>query len=119
MVKFQYDNFVKSEQSLAVIPIYPVGRWNVISNKDEEEIDTMRPVKLELKTNPSSPDSVKYACSFQVFSTGTPEQFCRWQDDSQKVYKGLGLTTGPSQVGMVKHLLAEKSEDVFTTYFEE
>ena len=114
-MKFGQESADYSQQALAVIPVYPVSRWNVKS-KDGEDSDALRPVKLELKTNPSSTDAVKYACWFQVFSTGTPEQFCRWQDDLQTVYRGLGLTSGPAQVGMVRHLLGGKAEDVFSGF---
>ena len=114
-MKLNFARFETSQEGLAAVPMYPIAKWNVKdSDKDE---GTFRTVKLELRTNPTASDSVKFSSYFKVFENGTPEQWCRWREDLAKVFKGLNLNTGPNQIGMVRHLLAGQALDTFSEYF--
>jgi hypothetical protein len=63
-------------------------------------------VKLDLRTEPTVCDSPKFSQYFKVFKHRTPEQWCRWNKDFAMVCKGLNLTDGANQIGMmVQHLL--------------
>ena len=112
-MKLSFENFEKSQQQQVAIPLTPIAKWNVRDSDLDEYFHSM---KLELKTNPSSTDSVKFSSYFKVFENGTPEQWCRWCEDLKTVNTSLNLTTGPNQAGMVKHLLAGKALDTFSAY---
>ena len=96
-MRLNYENFDHAQQALAAILLYPIATW---SSRDEEPENTFRSVKLELKTNPTSNDSVKFSSYFKVFENGTPEHWCRWRDDLKIVFRSLNLTSGPNQVGI-------------------
>ena len=91
--------FETAQQGLASIPLFPIMKWN--TKESNEGDSTFRTVKLELKTNPTSNDSVKFSSYFKVFENGTAEQWCRWREDLATVFKGLNLVTGPNQIRMV------------------
>ena len=112
-MRLNYDKFEKAQQQLASIPLYPIAKWNA---KDDDET-AFRSVKLDLKTNPSSVASAKFSSYFKVFEGGTAEQWCRWREDLETVFKGLALTTGPSQAGMIRHLLGGQARDTFNEFF--
>ena len=65
-------HFEAAQQGLASIPLFPVAKWN--AKESDEGDSTFRTVKLELKTNPTSNDSVKFSSYFKVFENGTAEQ---------------------------------------------
>ena len=115
-------SFEKFQQSLAAIPIYPICYWNAGGSDGEDK--EFRVVKLEMKINPDSKEKssddkeeTKFGAYFRVFEAGTPEQWCRWRDDLIQVFKGLGLTKGANQLGMVKHLLAGAPLDAVNEFF--
>ena len=110
-------HFEATQQGLASIPMYPILKWN--AKEGETDDLKFRTVKLELKTNPTAADSVKFSSYFKVFENGTAEQWCRWREDLATVFKGLNLTTGPNQIGMVWHILGGQALDTFNLYFRE
>ena len=112
-MRLNFERFEKSQQALASIPLYPIAKWNA---KDEEE-SAFRSVKLDLKTNPSAASSAKFSSYFKVFEHGTPEQWCRWREDLETVFKGLALITGSAQAGMIRHLLGGQARDTFNEFF--
>ena len=113
-MKLNFERFEKAQQQLASISIYPIAKWNV---KDGDE-SAFRSVKLDLRTNPASDTSPKFSSYFKVFESGTPEQWCRWREDLTTVFRGLALTTGPTQAGMIRHLLNGQARDTFNEFFE-
>ena len=112
-MRLNFERFDKAQQQLASIPLYPITKWNA---KDDDE-SAFRSVKLDLKTNPSAVSSAKFSSYFKVFESGTPEQWCRWREDLETVFKGLALTNGPTQAGMIRHLLSGQARDNFNEYF--
>jgi hypothetical protein len=109
--------FEMAQQSLASIPMYPIAKWNA---KDVDADETaFRTIKLELRTNPTDPNSVKFSSFFKVFEHGTPEQWCRWREDLETVFKGLNLQAGSGKIGMVRHLLGGQALDTFNQCFED
>jgi hypothetical protein len=115
-MKLNFENYERAQQALSAIPLYPIATW---SARDDEAEHSFRSVKLELKTNPTAADSVKFSSYFKVFENGTSEQWCRWRDDLTIVFRGLNLTTGPNQVGIVRHLMSGQALDIFNSYFSE
>jgi hypothetical protein len=115
-MKLNFENFERAQQALAAIPLFPIATW---SSRDDETELSFRSVKLELKTNPTSNDSVKFSSYFKVFENGTSEQWCRWRDDLTIVFRGLNLTSGPNQIGIVRHLMSGQALDIFNSYFSE
>jgi hypothetical protein len=114
-MRLSFARFDSAQQGLASIPLFPIAKWNV---KDGDADDSaFRTIKLDLKTDPLSEKSVKFSSYFKVFENGTPEQWCRWRDDLATVFKGLGLSTGANQIGMVRHLLGGQALDTFNMYF--
>ena len=114
-MRLNYENFDRAQQALSAIPLYPIATW---SSRDEETENAFRSVKLELKTNPTAVDSVKFSSYFKVFENGTPEQWCRWRDDLKIIFRGLNLSSGPNQCGMVRHLMSGQALDIFNSYFD-
>ena len=112
-MRLNFECFEKAQQQLASIPLYPITKWNA---KDDDE-SSFRSVKLDLKTNPLSVSLAKFSSYFKVFESGTPEQWCRWREDLETVFKGLALTTGPAQAGMIRHLLGGQARDNFNEFF--
>ena len=112
-MRLSFSRFEQAQQALGSIPLYPLAKWNV---KDDDDT-SFRAVKLDLKTNPADNNSAKFSLYFKVFESGSPEQWCRWREDLTTVFKGLNLTTGANQVGMVQHLLAGQARDTFNEYF--
>ena len=113
-MKLNFENYERAQQALAAIPLYPIATW---SSRNDDTENSFRSVRLELKTNPTASDSVKFSSYFKVFENGTSEQWCRWRDDLATVFRGLNLTTGPNQVGMVRHLMSGQALDIFNSYF--
>ena len=114
-MKLSFARYELAKQGLASIAMYPIAKWNA---KEGDSDDTaFRTVKLDLKTEPTDPSSVKFTSYFKVFENGTPEQWCRWREDLATVFVGLDLTTGPSQIGMVRHLLSGQALDAFNLHF--
>lgn len=112
------------ETKIAVIPLYPIAAWNEAGAKRKGKADgettdtaTFNEIKLELRSNPDNMDSVKVGAFFKVFESGTPEQWCRWQDDLKRAWKGLNNTTGPNRASTVRHLLEGQALDDFEQYF--
>ena len=70
-MKLSFAHFEMPQQGLAAVPMYPITKWNV-KDSDDEDV-TFRMVKLELRTNPSTSDSVKFLSYFKVCENGTPE----------------------------------------------
>jgi hypothetical protein len=106
------------ETKIAVIPFYPIAAWNEAGMKRKGKADgeitdtaTFNEIKLELRSNPDNVDSVKVGAFFKVYDKVTPEQWCRWQDDLKRAWKGLNNTTGPNRASTVRHLLEGKAID--------
>ena len=116
-MRFNAAHLEAAQVGLASIPLFPILKWN--SKEGDTDESVFRTVKLELKTNPTAADSVKFSSYFKVFENGTAEQWCRWREDLTTVFKGLNLTTGPNQIGMVRHLLGGQALDTFNVYFTE
>jgi hypothetical protein len=114
-MRVNFARFEQAQQALGSVPLYPLAKWNV---KDDDDT-SFRSVKLDLKTNPSDTSSAKFSSYFKVFESGSPEQWCRWREDLSTVFKGLNLTTGPNQIGMVQHLLAGQARDTFNEFFSD
>ena len=70
------DKFAQAQEGLATIPFYPIAKWDARDSKDGEH--KFRSVKLDLKTDPSKTNLVKFSEYFSVFDCGTPEQWCHW-----------------------------------------
>ena len=121
-MKLSFENVVDAK--LAVIPLYPLAQWNDAGAKrkakgegDGDATPTFNEIKLELRSNPDNAASVKVGAFFKVFENGTPEQWCRWRDDLNRAWKGLGNTTGPNRATTVRHLLEGQALDDFDQYF--
>jgi hypothetical protein len=112
-MRVSFQRFEQAQQALGAVQLYPIAKWNA----KEDEDTSFRSVKLDLKTNPTAADSPKFSSYFKVFENGTPEQWCRWREDLATVFRGLNLTTGPNQIGMIRHLLAGQARDTFNEYF--
>ena len=119
-MKLSYENVVESK--LAVIPLYPLAQWNDAGAKrksskgesgEADSTPTFTEIKLELRSNPESANSVKVGAFFKVFEHGTPEQWCRWRDDLKRAWKGLNNTNGPNRASTVRHLLEGQALDDF------
>ena len=115
-MKLNFENYERSQQALAAIPLYPIASW---SARDDEAEHSFRSVKLELKANPTDANSVKFSSYFKIFENGTAEQWCRWRDDLVIVYRGLSLTTGPNQVGITRHLMSGQALDIFNSFLSD
>lgn len=125
-MKLSYENVVESK--LAVIPLYPLAQWNDAGAKrksskgesgEADSTPTFTEIKLELRSNPESANSVKVGAFFKVFEHGTPEQWCRWRDDLKRAWKGLNNTNGPNRASTVRHLLEGQALDDFEQFFME
>jgi hypothetical protein len=78
-----------------------IAKWTA---KDDDET-AFCSVKLDLRTITTVSDSPKFSQYFIFFEHGTPDQWCCWNKDFATVCKGLNLTNGANQIGMVQHLL--------------
>ena len=70
-------------------------------SKDANEDDTV--IQVQLRSDPSNPDSPEYSFPISPFKEGTPEVYLKWKEDLVKVNHGLNNTTGP-----VKYLFARR-----------
>jgi hypothetical protein len=111
-MKVSFQRFEAAQQALGAVPLYPIAKWTA---KDDDET-AFRSVKLDLRTKPTVSDSPKFSQFFKVFEHGTPEQWCRWNEDFATVCKGLNLTNGANQIGMVQHLLGRQARDTFNQF---
>lgn len=75
-------------------------------------------IKLELRAKPDDAKSHKFGAYFKVFETGTPEQWCRWRDDLERVWTGLNNTNGSGKAATVRLLLDGQARDDFNTYID-
>ncbi len=100
-----------------VIPLDPFAPWNdagarrKVKGEGQADTPTFHENKLELQSNPKNIESVKVGASFMVFEIGIAEQWCRWRDDLQRVWKGLNNTSGPNRASMVPYAGASVNND--------
>jgi len=118
-MRLAFNSFVAAR---GVIPLYPPCKWKTGSTGSSDgagdaDEDGFRSVKLELRSVPGDATSPKYSEKFYVFESGTPEQWCRWNDDLVKVWTCLSLTSGPDRRAMTLTLLAGSAKDTFEEYF--
>lgn len=110
-----FTRFESAQQALASVPLYPIAKW---SAKDDDDAK-FTVVKLDLRTKPTVSDSPKFSQFFRKFEHGTPEQWCRWNEDLETVCAGLNLTDAPNQIGMIRHLLGGQARDTFNQHFSD
>ena len=115
-MKLNFEKCERAQQALAAIPLYPIATWSAC---DDEAEHSFHSVKLELKSNPTDANSVKFSSYFKIFENGTAEQWCRWRDNLVIVYHGLSLTTGPNQVRITRHLMSGQALDIFNSYLSD
>lgn len=116
-MKLSYE---KLQQSRAVIPLHPPATWRTgrKSNDDDEGTDGFRSVGLDLPTVPNDADGGTMREYFSTWESGSPEKFCRWRDDVERIYSSKSLTTGPTRHAMTKNLLAGDALTVYEEFFE-
>ena len=103
------------------IALWPIAAWGAsTSGKDgETEKNPFKEVKLELRSNPSQASGPKFGAYFKVFESGSAEQWCRWRDDLERAWTGLGNNTGPAMANTVQHLLEGQARDDFDNFLTE
>ena len=70
-------------------------------------------VVLKCRTDPTDEDSSTYDVPIPYYSTGTPEEWLRFERNLEKVFTGQDLTTGPQQYACVRRLLEGNALAVF------
>ena len=66
-------------------------------------------VVLKCRTNPTEEGSSTYDLPIPYYSTGTPEEWLRFERNLEKAFNGQNLTTGPQQYACLRRLLPRKS----------
>ena len=70
-------------------------------------------VVLKCRTNPTEESSSTYDLPFPYYSTGTPEEWLRFERNLEKAFTGQNLTTGPQQYACLRRLLEGNALTVF------
>ena len=70
-------------------------------------------VVLKCRTNPTEESSSTYDLPIPYYSTGTPEEWLRFERNLEKAFTGQNLTTGPQQYACLRRLLEGNALTVF------
>ena len=90
---------ITTNQKTCFTPPIPLER------PEKKELQKGEYLVLKLKSLPSDKDSQTYELSIPYFSTGTPEEWFRFQRDLNRVIVGQGLKDGPAKFAMARRLL--------------
>ena len=104
-MKVHFENF---ENDGVAAPLYSTAMLKDSGNKH---------IKMQLRSDPTDPNSQKLDRYFYVFETGTPEQYLLWRAETDELLKALNLTTGPTQFNMVQQVLGGTPKETFKNYF--
>ena len=90
-----------------------------LERSEKKELRKGEYIALKLRTVPTDDNSQTYELSIPYFSTGTPEEWLKFQRDFNRVVVGQGLTTGPTRYQMMRRLLEGDALAKFNTVAQE
>ena len=86
-----------------------------IPQKDKNNVQKPREIKVPLRQNPAQANSAKVEKVFTEFVENLPEAFCRWRCDTEEYIKGAGINTNPAKLQAAVQLLGPQHKTTWDT----
>ena len=86
-----------------------------IPQKDKNNVQKPREIKVPFRQNPANANSPKVEKIFTEFVENIPEAFCRWRCDTEEYIKGAGINTNPAKLQAAVQLLGQQHKSTWET----
>jgi hypothetical protein len=80
----------------------PLAQSHLGTREGNSNGEKTRSLKLVLSTEPNNKDGKTLTKSFEIFRSGSPEEWILWRTDLDEVCGGMSITTGPARNRMIQ-----------------